>query len=225
MDDSQTEWNMMWDGQKFNNTLRDDRRLITWMKCDARLWAIQQHIVTQQLTHKLDEIWYKMVRNSTTPCKTTMNSQTASNVMWGGQKFDNTQDDSQLTNWTKCDSRNSATPCTTMVNSLSAWNVIDARWSDIQQHLTRQMLTHELDGILDSIIYYFMCLVILQHLLARKHPFISFFPTWLPLSLTFLPYIYPVSAIVIPLHAVTHILWHPWVSHIKESTDNSTLTS
>jgi hypothetical protein len=65
-----------------------------------------------------------MVRNSTTPCKTTVNSPTGQNVMQHGQKFNNTlQDNSQLTNWTKC----------------------DATWSEIQQHLARQQSTHRLD--------------------------------------------------------------------------------
>ena len=124
MVNSQTGQNVMQDGQKFNNTLQDNHQLTAWTKCDARWSEIQQHLARQGPTHSLDKMWCKMVRNSTTPCKTTANSQPGQNVMQDCQKFNNTlQDDDQLTAWTKC----------------------DARWSEIQQHLARRWSTHILD--------------------------------------------------------------------------------
>ena len=121
---SQAGQNVMWDGQKFDNTLQDDSWLTVWTKCDARWSEIQQHLGRQWLTHHLDEMWCKMVRNSITPCKVMVDSLSGQNVMWDGQKFNNTlQDNSGLTNWTKC----------------------NARWSKNQQHLARQQWTHKLD--------------------------------------------------------------------------------
>ena len=124
-------WDVMWQGQKFNNTLQDDSQLTNWTKCDARWSGIQQHLARRWLTHCLDKMWCKMVRNSTTPCEMTVNSLSGQNVMQDGQKFNNTlQDDSQLTGWTKC----------------------DARWSEIHQHLARQQSTHWLDEMLCKMI-------------------------------------------------------------------------
>ena len=117
-------WNVMRDGQNFNNTLQDDDRLTSWTECHARWSEIQQHLGRWRSTHFLDRMSCKMVRNSTTPCKTTIDSWTGQNVMWDGQKFNNTLgDDSQLTSWTEC----------------------HARWSEIQQHLARRQSTHQLD--------------------------------------------------------------------------------
>ena len=116
--------NVMWNGQKFNITLLDNGQLTDWTKCDVRWSEIQQHLVRQWSTHELDEMWCEMVRNSTTPCKTMVDSQTGRNVMWDDQKFKNTlQDDGQLTNWMKS----------------------DVRWSEIQEHLARRRSTHQLD--------------------------------------------------------------------------------
>ena len=186
MVDSLPGQNVMRDGQKFNNTLQDDSWLTPWTKCDERWSEIQQHLARPPLTHFLDKMWCKMVRNSTTPYKMRVDSLPGQNVMWDGQKFNNTlQDHCQLTIWTKC----------------------DARWSEIQQHLVRQRLTHSLDEISHHIIYYLMPFVILQHLPARNHLLLAssqhgyhypslYFPTFIQYQQ------------VIPLYAVTYILWH-----------------
>jgi hypothetical protein len=125
-------------------------------------------------------------------------------VMGDAQKINNTlEDEGGLTSWTKC----------------------DGRWSEIQQHLARQQSTHLLTAISYHVIHYQLSFVILKYSPAGKNPCISFFPTWLPLSLTLFPYICPLSAEVISLHAFTHVLWHSWVSQVEHSTDNPTLTS
>ena len=133
MVDSLPGQNVMWDGQKFKNTLRDDGQLTPCTKCDAG-WSEK--------------------------CNNTL------------------QDDSQLTGWTKCGARWSEIQ-QHLVKRRSTHS-LDVRWLEIQEHLARRRSTHCLDGILHRIIHYLMPLVILQHLLARNHPFISFFPTWLP---------------------------------------------
>ena len=61
-------------GQKFNNTLQDDGQLTNWMKGDARWSEIQQNLARWLSTHFLDEMLCEMVRNSTTPYKTTVDS-------------------------------------------------------------------------------------------------------------------------------------------------------
>ena len=124
--DSPTGRNVMRDSQKFNNILRDDGRLTNWTECHARWSEIQQHLARRRSTHSLNGMSCEMVRNSTTPCKTTVDSPTGRNVMRDGQKFNNTlQDDGRLTNWTEC----------------------HAKWSEIQQHLARRRSTHRLDGM------------------------------------------------------------------------------
>ena len=100
---SQTGQDVMWDGQKSNNTSQDNGWLTSWMKGDTRWSEIQQHLARWWSAHKLDEMWCKMVRNLI-PCETMVDSQAEQNVMWDGQKF-NSWDDSQLTFWIKCDAR------------------------------------------------------------------------------------------------------------------------
>ena len=119
-------WNAMHDGQKYDNTLRDDGRLTSWTECHARWSEIQQQRARWRSTHVLDGMSCEMVRNSTTACETMVDSPPGRNVMWDGQKFNNTlQDDGRLTAWTEC----------------------HVRWSEIQQYLARRRSTHCLDGM------------------------------------------------------------------------------
>ena len=126
MIDSPTEQNVMWDGQKFNNVLQDNRQLTNWTTYQARWSEIQQHTARRQSTHQLDQMSCKMVRNSTISCKMMVHSPTGQHIMQDGQKFNNTLwNNSPLTNWTKC----------------------HARWSEIQQHLVTGWSTHKLDSM------------------------------------------------------------------------------
>ena len=144
-----TGQNVMQDGQKLNNTWQDDGWLTLWTKCDARWSEIQQHLVRWWSTHSLDEKWCKMVRNSTTPYKTMVDSPTGGNVMRDGQKCSNTLwDHSWLTCWMKCHVRWSEKFNNTLQDNsqLTNWMKCHVRWSEIP-HLVRQRLTHCLDEI------------------------------------------------------------------------------
>ena len=228
--DSLPGQNVMGDGQKFNNTLRDDGQLTNWTECHPRWSEIQQHLVRWRLTHQLDEMSCKMVRNSTTPCDS-----------W---------DDGRLTSWTECHPRrseilqhlarrwsthlldkmscemvrNSTTPCETTVDSFAGWNVMQDGQKFNNTLRDGGQLTDWTN--FRTILFITQC-----HLSSsnthrlENNPCISFLLTWLPLSLTSFPYIYPISAEIIPLYAVTHILSHPWVSQVANSTGNSSLTS
>ena len=96
-------WIVMWDGQKFNNTLQDNRWLTN---CAHVIWDGQKFNNMQD--NSLLTLWTK--------CHVR------------GQKFNNTlQDNSWLTIWMKCHMRWSeitTTSCETMVDWLPAWNVM-----------------------------------------------------------------------------------------------------
>lgn len=98
-------------------------------KCDARWSESQQCLVT---TYFLDELWCEMVRNSIIHCKTIVDSQTVQHVIWDGQKFNNMQDNSLLTLWTKCHVRGQKFNNTLQDNSwLTIWMKCHMRWSEI----------------------------------------------------------------------------------------------
>ena len=126
--------------------LQNDGQLTNWTKCHARWSEIQQHLARSWQTHSLDKMSFQKVRNSTTPCKMMVHSRTGWNVIWGGQTFNNIlQDNGQLTNYMKCDTRWSTFDNTLQDDGqLTNWKKCDARWSKIQQHLARWWSTHKL---------------------------------------------------------------------------------